>query len=215
MRCGDPLASWRTLSRELAWCPRCRRFPSPLSCSRSAGEYNGALRHIVHVFKYEGRRSLAGSLARLMREAGSEVLTGSDCVVPVPLHPWRQIRRGFNQANDLAQGLDMPVVRALWRSRYTVSQTGLTAASRRRNVRDAFRLSPLLTQRTLDTHIRNRIVVLVDDVRTTGATLEACARVLKHAGATEVRALTAAYARGPGPQQRRPGLDAVGRASTA
>jgi ComF family protein len=197
--CGDPLASWRTLSLELARCPRCRRFPSLLSCSRSAGEYNGALRNIVHAFKYEGRRSLAGSLARLMRETGGEVLTGAGCVVPVPLHPWRQLHRGFNQASDLSHHLDAPVVRALWRWRATVSQTGLTAAGRRRNVRNAFRLSPLLTHRTLDTHIRNRVVVLVDDVRTTGATLEACARVLKEAGAGDVRAITAAYARSPAP----------------
>jgi ComF family protein len=149
---------------------------------------------VIHAFKYEGRRTLARPLARLMRDAGSDVLTGADCIVPVPLHPWREFRRGFNQATDLARRLDTRVLQAIWRRRATVSQTGLTAVGRRRNVRDAFRLSPLLTQRALDTHMRDRVIVLIDDVRTTGATLEACAAVLKEAGASEVRALTAAHA---------------------
>jgi predicted amidophosphoribosyltransferase len=103
------------------------------------------------------------------------------------------MRRGFNQADDLAQRLDLPVVHALWRPRPTAPQTGLHAAARRRNVRDAFALSPLLVgmarKRLLDARI-----VLVDDVRTTGATLDACAAVLKAAGAREVRALTVARA---------------------
>jgi ComF family protein len=163
-----------------------------LTRSRSAGDYSGRLRDVIHAFKYDGRRTLARGLARLMRDAGSDLLTDADCLVPVPLHPWRAFRRGFNQASDLAHGLDARVIQALWRRRATVSQTGLTAAGRRRNVRDAFRLSPLLTERAFDTQLRGRIVVLVDDVRTTGATLEACARVLKDGGASEVRALTVA-----------------------
>ena len=129
-----------------------------------------------------------------MCQAGSDVLAGAQCAVPVPLHPWRRLRRGFNQATDLASTTGLPVVRALWRIRSTHSQTGLTAAARRRNVRDAFRLSPLLTPSAVDLHVAGNIVVLVDDVRTTGATLDACARVLKQAGAREVRALTVARA---------------------
>jgi ComF family protein len=127
-----------------------------------------------------------------MRDAGADVLTDADCLVPVPLHLWRHARRGFNQAGDLAHALDLRVVHALWRRRATASQTGLTAAGRRKNVSGAFRLSPLLTRRTLESGIAGRVVVLVDDVRTTGATLEACARVLRDAGARDVRALTAA-----------------------
>jgi len=192
--CGDPLASWRTLSRELARCPRCRRTASMLAAARSAGDYSGALRDIIHAFKYEGRRTLSRPLGRLMREAGAELLADADCIVPVPLHPWRQLRRGFNQAADLAATLDARVVHALWRRRDTVSQTGLPAAARRRNVRDAFRLSPLLRRHVIDAHLRDAVVVLVDDVRTTGATLEACARTLREAGVREVRSLTAARA---------------------
>ena len=122
-----------------------------------------------------------------MREAGRRVLDGCDCVVPVPLHPWRRLRRGFNQARDLAERLDRPVADALWRIRATPSQMALHADARRTNVRGAFVASPLVT-------VDDRIVTLVDDVRTTGATLDACAQVLLRAGAKEVRALTIAIA---------------------
>jgi len=192
--CGDPLASWRTLSVALSRCPRCRRVHTVVSRARSAGDYAGALRDVIHAFKYDGRRSLARPLAGLMRDAGAELLDQASCVVPVPLHPWRFIGRGFNQAADLAIALDVPVLHALWRQRRTASQTGLTATDRRRNLRGAFRLSPLLRARQVSAHLQGAVVVLVDDVRTTGATLDECARVLMDAGAREVRALTAARA---------------------
>jgi len=104
------------------------------------------------------------------------------------------MRRGFNQADDLARRLGVPVLRALRRVRATAPQTGLNAAARRRNVRHAFRLSPFLSRVQRQRLVEGRIVVLVDDVRTTGATLEACAAALKDAGAREVRALTVARA---------------------
>ena len=123
-----------------------------------------------------------------MREAGRSVLDDCDCVVPVPLHPWRRLRRGFNQARDLAERLDRPVVDALWRIRATASQMTLHADARRSNVRGAFMLAPWSTS------IEDRVVALVDDVRTTGATLDECAKVLRRAGASDVRALTVAAA---------------------
>jgi ComF family protein len=162
--------------------------------SRSAGRYDGALRHIIHAFKYEGRRTLAARLSAMMRRAGADLLSDADCVVPVPLHPWRRLTRGFNQASDLAAGLDVPVVHALWRTRATAPQTGLTAAARHRNVRRAFAMSPLLSRRARGTMLIGRSAVLVDDVRTTGATLDACAQVLQDAGVSEIRALTLALA---------------------
>ena len=164
---------------------------------RSAGHYEGALREIIHAFKYEGRRSLAAPLGALMREAGRDLIGQASCAVPVPLHPWRRFRRGFNQAADLASSLHLPVVHALWRRRMTLAQTGLSAVERRRNVRGAFRLSPLLPGRVIQTMLVDRSVLLVDDVWTTGATLETCAFVLKAAGVKEVRALTLARAEPP------------------
>jgi ComF family protein len=159
-----------------------------------SGTYDGPLRQIIHAFKYEGRRSLARPLGNLMRSRGVEVLRDANCVVPVPLHPFRRIRRGFNQAADLARHTDVPVVHALWRVHATASQTGLNAVERRRNVGGAFRLSPLLSRRLLRTLIHGGVVVLIDDVTTTGATLAACAEVLQRAGAREVRTLTLARA---------------------
>jgi ComF family protein len=191
--CGDPLRSWRILTEAEQRCARCRRVPPAFDCARAAGDYSGSLRAIVHAFKYDGRRSLATPLAALIRTHGAPLLDRADFVVPVPLHPWRRLRRGFNQADALAQRLDLPVVHALWRTHATRPQAGLRSAQRRRNVRHAFRLSPLVHQARL----RDACVVLVDDVRTTGATLDACARVLKEAGAREVRALTAARAAPP------------------
>ena len=188
------LPSWRVLDPPRAMCPACRRRPpGVVDTARSAGEYDGALREIIHAFKYDPRRTLASPLGELLREAGGDLLNEASCAVPVPLHPWRRLHRGFNQAADLAAALPIPVLHALWRWRMTAPQTGLTARARRRNVRGAFRLSPLLSRR-VRSMIAGRIVVLVDDVRTTGATLDACAYVLKDAGAKEVRALTVARA---------------------
>jgi ComF family protein len=192
--CGDSLPSWRTLSVAMSRCAACRRLPRAIDAGRFAGDYDGALRGIIHAFKYDRRRSLAAPLGRLLADAGRDLLTDADCVVPVPLHAWRRLRRGFNQAADLSRRLDLPVVDALWRTMATRPQSGLTAAARRRNVRGAFAISPALRRSTRDARLRDRIVILVDDVKTTGATLDECARVLKAAGAREVRALTLAAA---------------------
>jgi ComF family protein len=170
-------------------CPRCW-----LEARSAGGRYDGALRNIIHAFKYEGRRSLARPLGELAKASAAASLDGAGCAVPVPLYPWRRLRRGFNQAADLARMLDLPVVHALWRTRPTAPQTGLTAADRRRNVHRAFCLSPLLLPHTRATLIADRVVILVDDVMTTGATLQACAEVLHRAGAREVRTVTLARA---------------------
>jgi ComF family protein len=157
--------------------------------ARAVGGYDGALRAIVHALKYEGRRSLAQPLAELMRIRGADMLTGADWAVPVPLHPSRRRERGFNQAADLARHLGVPVCPALRRHRATRTQTELPAARRHANVRGAFVLAPAPVQ---ESRLEGSIVVLVDDVSTTGATLDECARVLKEAGVKQVRALTAA-----------------------
>ncbi|MFA5908536.1 MAG: ComF family protein [Vicinamibacterales bacterium] len=171
--------------------------------------YDGRLRDIIHALKYERRRSIARPLGGLMRERGAALLQGAELVVPVPLHPRRQRARGFNQADDLARQLGLPVVPLLRRVRFTTSQIELPADARHQNVRNAFALTEGPANRLRQGfHLRRgyggqvgaqeagrymgTVVVLVDDVSTTGATLEACARVLKTAGVKEVRALTAA-----------------------
>jgi ComF family protein len=184
--CGDALPSWRAVSLPAGRCPRCRRSPRIISRAGAVGLYDGSLRNIIHAFKYDGRRSLARPLAMRMREGGEAVLIGADFAVPVPLHFRRRIERGFNQAADLAAHIGIPWIGALKRVRATAMQAGLPASRRHANVRNAFaasRRAPML---------RDAVVLLIDDVCTTGATLEACARVLKTAGAREVRALTAA-----------------------
>ncbi len=153
------------------------------------GEYDGRLRDVIHALKYEGRRSVAPPLAMLMAQHGAGVLGGASFVVPVPLHRARERARGFNQANDLAAHLGLPVLQALRRLKPTHAQVDLPAAQRHANVKDAFAVR---LAKTDNLSIRNRILVLVDDVTTTGATLEACASVLKQCGAREIRAVTAA-----------------------
>jgi ComF family protein len=153
---------------------------------RAVGLHDGALRSVVHALKYGRRPSVAKPLAGLMAASAPELLHGVDRIVPVPLHQGRHRARGFNQAEELARHLEPAcMMKALRRTRATPSQTDLPEAQRHANVRGAFALRRGGT-------VAGLCVLLVDDVCTTGATLEACARVLTEAGAREVRALTAA-----------------------
>jgi len=146
------------------------------------------MKEIVHALKYDRRHTIPKRLGRLMRERGEELLRDARVVVPVPLHPRREFERGFNQAELLANHLGVPVARLLRRVRHTPSQIDLPKDQRRDNLNGAFAINPDPRSPIPDP----RIVVLVDDVATTGSTLEACAQVLRSAGVKEVRALTAA-----------------------
>ena len=179
---------WRSLT---LLPPPLFRISSELDRAQAIGPHDGVLRAIVHALKYEGRRSLARPIASLMRTRCLWTLEGAELAVPVPLHPSRRRHRGFNQALDLAQGLGMPICHAIRKSRSTASQTELTQDERRENVRGAFAPSRLPWRAGA---VRNRVVVLVDDVSTTGATLDECAKMLRRLGAREVRAVTAARA---------------------
>jgi ComF family protein len=184
--CGLPLASGLTA------CGRCRRGRQPFSSCASLGPYDGTLRIALHELKYRGRRRAAGRLAEalLEDEAVRALAASAEVLVPVPLHPRRLRERGFNQSALLASEIGKRTGRstcpdALVRRLDTRPQTGLTAAARRRNVRDAFvvrRRAP----------VAGRRVALVDDVLTTGATAYACARRLAEAGAEEMVLLTVA-----------------------
>jgi ComF family protein len=177
------MTCWRAVLPQ----PSALRLASGLP-GETVGAYEGVLRDLIHALKYEGRRSIAPRLALLMRQHGQTTLAGADLVIPVPLH-WRRLHhRGFNQADELARGLGVPVLRGLRRVRATRSQTELPAEARRGNVRRAFALRGGWASRA----IRGKVCVVIDDVATTGATLEACASVLRAAGARQVRALTAA-----------------------
>ncbi len=173
-------------------CGRCRRGLSPLSAGFSLGLYEGALRVAVHELKYRGRRRVAARLAEaIAQDAVARGLLSPEAVlVPVPLHPRRKRERGFNQAellaSELGRRLGLPVApSALVRRAFTAAQTGLSAAARRRNVAGAF----AVRRRA---QVAARVVVLVDDVVTTGATARACAEALRQAGASDVRLLSAA-----------------------
>ncbi|HUK34381.1 MAG TPA: ComF family protein [Vicinamibacterales bacterium] len=177
---------WRSVDAAV---PCAFGISSAVDDAQAIGLYDGALRSIVHSLKYEGRRSLATPLGARMRERCRTVLDDAEVAVPVPLHASRRRERGFNQAFDLARELGLPVTRALRRVRATRTQTELSVAERHENVTAAFAPSRLSFRRR---HVSGRVVVLVDDVSTTGATLHACAIVLKEIGAREVRAVTAA-----------------------
>ena len=190
-RCGDPVST----SQVVIPCVRCHQLAGArgaVARHRAAGWYDGTLRSVIHAFKYQGRRSLARPLAALMRQAGRDLLDSTDLVVPVPLHPRRRWERGFNQAAELAAYLGPPVVNALRRTRATPPQATLPARRRRVNVSGAFGLGAGRGWRSTDVPTNARTVVVVDDVMTTGATLEACAGILRAAGAREVGALTIA-----------------------
>lgn len=188
-RCGGPLPVDRPA---LLVCPDCVRHPPLVTAARAVGPYEGPLRAIVHALKYEGRRTLARPLAARMAMTGASLIVDCTAAVAVPLHTARRRARGFNQAHDLASHLDLPSIPALRRVRDTHTQTTLPADARRTNVAGAF-------EATRDAaRLRGGIVLLVDDVRTTGATLDACAAALLDVGVREVRALTAARVATPG-----------------
>lgn len=152
------------------------------------GLYEGALRDLVHLLKYQQMKPLARRLGEMLNAALPEGRS-YDAVVPVPLHWRRRWTRGFNQcallAAEVGRRRAIPVVEPVRRIRPTSSQTGLTDDQRRRNVASAFRV---MNGKPVD----GRRIVLVDDVMTTGATASACAMALRRAGARSVTLLTLA-----------------------
>lgn len=173
-------------------CGACIREPPPFERARSVLRYDDASRDLIIAFKHADRTDAATAYGRWMARAGAELLGEADFVAPVPLHRSRLRGRRYNQAAMLALAIarESGVPAApdlLLRTRKTPSQGGLGAAQRRRNVRGAFAI-----RESLRGSVENRHVVLVDDVYTTGATVSACARVLRRAGAASVDVLTLA-----------------------
>jgi len=177
---------------EDAICADCARDRPSWDRARAVLRYDKHSRRLVLALKHGDHTHLARALGGWMRRAGAELLDGADLVLPVPLHWTRLFARRYNQAGLLAQAIRVaggPPVAPDWlvRRRRTPSQGRLGAAARARNVRGAFALRA-------GRSIRGKRIVLIDDVLTTGATVEECARVLRRAGAAFVGVLTLARA---------------------
>lgn len=171
-------------------CGACLAHTPQFDRARAAMRYNDSSRQLVLALKHGDRLHLAPTLAQWMRRAGAELLAEADLLVPVPLHWTRLFARRHNQAAVLALAIAKaggPPVSAecLIRRRRTPSQGRKSAVARRRNVAGAFALHA-------SAEIAGKRIVLVDDVLTTGATVEECARVLKRAGAARVDVLAVA-----------------------
>jgi ComF family protein len=174
-------------------CAACHAKPPRFDQACSVMRYDEASKRLVLALKWADRLDLSPAFARWMERTGRSLLEDSDLIVPVPLHRWRLWRRRYNQAAVIAQMLARASGRPyaptlLQRLRATPSQGKMTSAkARRRNMLGAFAVP-----KSRRAEVKGRTVLLVDDVLTTGATLDACARSLKRAGAARVLALTLA-----------------------
>jgi ComF family protein len=179
-------------------CTLCRRMGPPFARSAAYGSYDGGLRELIHLLKYDRVKPAANVLGRMLAEVIVELEPSIEqknvVVVPVPLHGRKLKQRGFNQAELIARAAlklvpgstQMEFAPLLMeRVRETASQIGLTSRQRRENLRGAF----VVRQ---PEKIARQEVLLVDDVMTTGTTASECARILKRAGAAEVWVATVA-----------------------
>ncbi|MBX9617111.1 MAG: ComF family protein [Caulobacteraceae bacterium] len=167
-------------------CAACLASPYRFARARAACVYDTASRGLILKYKHGDQQQFAGLFALWLGRAAAPLLTETDAVVPVPLHPMRLLGRRFNQAAEIARPLARAAARdylpdALIRTRATKTQGGRSARSRALNVKAAFAVTEAGARR-----VRGRRVLLVDDVLTTGATAEACAGVLLDAGARAV-----------------------------
>ena len=191
VRCGVPFAS-AALGGTDQLCPTCRAAPPVFGRARAALRYDAQGRRLILPFKHADRQELARTLAPHMARAGAPLLRESDVLVPVPLHRARLFRRRYNQAALLARAVariaGLPCVPdALLRVRATEPLGDKSAAERAEEVADAFAVRP-----SRIANLAGKRVVLADDVMTSGATANACARALLAAGASAVDVLVAA-----------------------
>lgn len=176
-------------------CLKCLQEKPPFSIHRSSGKYSGKLKDIILLYKYKNFRILGKGLAQfVLFVLGNEesLWWDVDFVVAVPLHPKRKRHRGFNQAEIIAKELaGLKKIefldRILVKTKNVPPQTLIEAENRDKNVKDAFKIER-------KEKINGKVVLLVDDVFTTGATLRECSSVLNQAGTKEVRAITVAQA---------------------
>lgn len=174
---------------EGALCAGCLAKPPRFTTARAAFVYNDASRDLVLSFKHGGRTENLSRFAAQLRRAGRRVLPNANLIVPVPLHRTRRIKRRYNQSTLLGRALARVTNAsfepdALRRIRATASQGGQSASGRKRNVQGAFAVKEPGKER-----LQGANIILIDDVMTTGATLDACASVLLRSGANRVDAL--------------------------
>jgi ComF family protein len=191
--CGLP---FETEAAEGAMCAACIADPPPYDRARAAIAYDDGSRRIILAFKHGDRIDGASTFGRWMARAGAPVLASADVLVPVPLHWTRLIRRRYNQAALLAQAVGREtgirvIPDLIVRRKRTVRLGDLGPEARRQTVQGAFRLRRWpKVDRAAD--VAGRRIVLIDDVLTTGATVGACIRTLKGAGAATVDVLSLA-----------------------
>lgn len=199
-RCGDRVPGPLAEQEERPLCSLCRRVEPPFERAVSFGAYDGVLRGLIHLYKYERVRPVANVLGRVLADViACTELPYTLSVVPVPLYAAKARERGFNQSERIARAALKRLERPQWlyepgllrRVKPTASQTGLTGHQRRENVRGAFKC---------DAKLHGRSILLIDDVFTTGATAAECAKVLRRAGAAEVYVVTLARAMRPEPK---------------
>ena len=170
---------------EAVRCPACMARPRVFSRARAACLYDDASRDLILQLKHADRTDFARVLSDWIGRAAADLVEGADAIVPVPLHPWRLFRRRYNQAAELARPLARRWQRAYLPDalvrRRSGTQAGRSASGRRRAVAAAFAVPSGQVAR-----IQGRRILLIDDVLTTGATAEACARALLRAGARAV-----------------------------
>jgi ComF family protein len=198
--CGERMVSPFAFSSEdgAPQCGLCRRLTPPFVRAVAYGGYEGGLRELIHLLKYDGVRPAANVLGRMLAEAISSLAPLLDAsrtvVIPVPLHKRKLRQREFNQTDLIARAalkfIRKPEnfelnLRVLERRRETQSQIGLSRHQRRENTRGAFGVAHA-------NDISGRTILLVDDVYTTGTTVSECARVLRRAGASKVYVATVA-----------------------
>lgn len=195
--CGAPIVNIHAAKI----CKECRdnRYHTapPFEAARAVFDYSGAIRSAIHKLKYDGKTALAAPLAGFLIEFLQTSSTRCceideiDLITTVPLHRWRQWRRGFNQSEllsrEVGRHLKKPSREVLRRTRLTPPQVEMSREERLQNVRNVF-----ATRENCD--LKGATILLIDDVYTTGATLKECAQVLKNAGAQKIFALTLARA---------------------
>jgi competence protein ComFC len=185
-RCGYPLTE--------SYCTECRGVEFNFDCAAAFGAYDGTLKDAIHLLKYTGHKVmgpvLGALLSRHLSKDHRRQLDGASCIIPMPIHATRLRERGFNQSDLIAREMAGTLGKALLtgvlaRTKATKPQVSLAEAQRHANVQNAFEVkNPKAVQ--------GRIIILVDDVLTTGSTADAAAKALREAGAREIRVVTLA-----------------------